>query len=480
MNIALVFSTLGKLLIIQSVLELPALGVSFIFSDGCHWAFIWSILCVLGAGLPLALLIRPRSKTLYTRDSMAVAGLSWIAISFFGSLPLVFSRVCGSADAFFEIASGFTTTGATIFSNVEILPQSITFWRCFTHWVGGMGVLVLTTALLPSSSGTGSRLAKAESAGPSFSKLMPKLVDNSKVLYIIYAALTLVLAIALRIAGMDTFDSILHAFSTAGTGGFSNRAASIGYYGSLPIELICGGFMLLFGLNFAVYFKVLAGDFKGAFKNEELWTFLGVCGVSILLIALNISSISGGFANGLRQSFFQVSSVVSTTGFSSADFDVWPVFSKIMLLLIMLAGSCAGSTAGGLKMIRVILLAKLFGRELGKSFMPRKVKVIKLDGKPVPEEMLSQISVYFFVYVVIAIAGVVTLSLCGCDVAESVSGSIACVSNIGPGFGRLGPMGGFGWLPPAGKVIMALIMLAGRLEFYPMLMLLVPASWRKN
>ena len=458
---------------------LPSLAVSLIERDGYAWAFLATLGAILLVSLPQIRLIRPEDRTMYVRDGMAIAGLSWICISVMGCLPLVFARICGFADAFFEIASGFTTTGASVLSDMESLPKSIAFLRCFTHWVGGMGVLVLTTAVLPGAAG-GAQMARAESSGPSFSKLLPKLGDNSKTLYIIYTGLTALLFLALLLCGMDGFDSLLHAMSTAGTGGFSNKSLSIGHYDSVSIDIVISVFMLLFGICFAVYFRLLSRDLKGAFKSQELWVYLGVSLLSTVLIALNISSMYGGFGGGLRYSFFQVSSIVSTTGFSTADFDLWPAFSKGLLLLLMLMGSCAGSTAGGLKMIRVILLAKLANREVTRSFKPRTVKVIKLDGKSVPEDMLNHIAVFFFVYILIILAGMVTLTLSGCDLMESISGSVACISNIGPAFGRFGPLGGFGFLPPVTKIILALIMLAGRLELYPLLILFFPSAWRKN
>lgn len=477
MNKKLVFYTLGKLMLFVSALLIPPLVVSLFTRDGCWTAYLETLAALLVPALLLYTLIKPEDKSMYAREGMAVAGLSWILISFVGCLPLVFSDVCGLADAFFEIASGFTTTGATVLSDVEALPQSIALWRSCTHWVGGMGVLVLTTALLP---GTGASMAKAESAGPQFSKLLPKVGDSSKILYIIYTALTALLAVALLLCGMTPFDSILHALSTAGTGGFSNRALSIGYYDSAAIDIVISVFMLLFGVSFTVYFRLISRDFKNAFKSEELWVFLGLCAAATLFIGIDISSIYGGLGKGLRYSFFQVSAIISTTGFSTADFNLWPALSKALLLLIMVVGSCAGSTAGGLKLIRAMLLVKLTKREITRSFKPRSVKVIKLDGKSVSEDMLSHIAVFFFVYMLITAFGIVVLALCGCDLTESISGSIACISNIGPGFGRFGPMGGFGFLPPLAKVIMALIMLAGRLEFYPMLVLFFPSAWRKS
>jgi trk system potassium uptake protein TrkH len=480
MNKKLVFHTIGKLMLMEAAFMLPSLAVSLIERDGYAWAFLAALGAILLVSVPQAVLIKPEDRTMYTRDGMAIAGLSWVCMSVMGCLPLVFAGICGFADAFFEIASGFTTTGASVLPNLESLPRSIHFLRCFTHWVGGMGVLVLTTAVLPGAGG-GAPLAKAESSGPSFSKLVPKLGDNSKALYIIYTTLTALLFIALLLCGMDGFDSLIHALSTAGTGGFSNKALSIGHYDSLSVDIVISVFMLLFGISFAVYFRLFfSRDVKGALKNQELWIYLGLCALFTVLIAFNISSQYGGFAKGLRYSFFQVSSLVSTTGFGTADFELWPAFSKALLFLLMLVGSCAGSTAGGLKLIRAILLVKLAGREITRSFKPRSVKVIKLDGKSVPEDMLGHIAVFFFVYCLIAVCGTIAMALSGCDLLESISGSVACISNIGPAFGRLGPMGGFGFLPPVTKVIMALIMLAGRLEFYPLLMLLFPAAWRKN
>ncbi|MBQ3667683.1 MAG: TrkH family potassium uptake protein, partial [Clostridia bacterium] len=360
------------------------------------------------------------------------------------------------------------------------LPQSINFLRSFSHWIGGMGVLVLTTAILPSANGSGASLAKAESSGPSYSKLLPKVGDNSKLLYMIYTGLTVLLFISLLICGLPVFDSILHAFSTAGTGGFSNQAQSIFDYHSTAVDIVISVFMLLFGVNFAVYFRLLARDYKTAFKNEELWLYVGLSALSVLIIALNIRNIIGGFFPALEHSFFQVGAIISTTGFASYDFETWPTLSKAIIMLLMLFGSCAGSTAGGLKLIRVLLLLKLAKREIGKSFAPRKVKVIKLDGKSVSEDMLNRIAVYFFVYIGIILFGVLVLALSGCTVTEAVSGSISRVSNIGPAFERLGPMAGYNWLPGWTKIVLSLLMIAGRLEIYPLLMLFAPSAWRKN
>lgn len=479
MNKKLIIVTVCKLLLLEIALMLLCMVVSLIYKDGCIWAYVESIAAISAVAVPVLLLVKPSINTLYFKEAVAVAGLDWVFISIFGCLPLVFSRVCGFSDAFFEIASGFTTTGATIFGDVESLPESINFLRCFTHWVGGVGVLVLTTAVLPSSDNTSARLTRAESTGPSYSKLMPKSGDNSKVLYIIYGVITLALIISLRICGMNLFDSILHGLSTAGTGGFSNKAASVGQYNNVAAEIVIGVFMMLFGISFGVYFKVIAGEYKSAFKNEELIVYLSVTALAVLLIAFNIKGMVGGFANALRQSFFQVTSISSTTGFSTADFDLWPGFSKAILVLLMFIGSCAGSTAGGLKVIRVILLCKIASREVNKYYAPRQIRAIRLDGKSVPEDMLNHIAAYFIVFMFTLTAGSLCLILSGCDLLSAVTGSLACVSNIGPGLNMLGPTCNFGFLPGASKLFMALIMIAGRLEFYPIFMLAIPSAWRK-
>lgn len=464
---------------LEATLMLPSFVISLSYRDGDQNAFLISIGVLLIVGLALTLSFRAEDKNMYTREGLAVAGLGWLALSALGGLPLVLSGVCGFTDAFFEITSGFTTTGATIFSSVEALPHGILFWRCFTHWIGGMGFLVLTTALLPSIGGKGGHLARAETPGPAFSKIRPKLGDSAKTLYIIYAALTALLFICLLIAGMNPFDAVTHAFGTAGTGGFSNLNASVGGYNSVAIEMIIAAFMLLFGLNFAVYFKLLSRDIKGAFTGEETWCFLGIVLVSTVAIALGLRpTVSTGEA--FRQSFFQVTSIVSTTGFSSVDFNLWPAFPKAVLLLLMLIGSCAGSTAGGLKLVRAILLVKIGKREVRRAFQPRKVHVIKLDGKAMPEEMLSQITVFFFLYIFLILVGAVVIAIDGADVLTAFTGSLACMSNIGPGLSAVGPTGSFGFLSPWVKVFLSFLMLAGRLEIFPVLALFHVSFWKKS
>lgn len=477
MNIKLVFNMLGKLLLMEACLFLPSMCTSLLKNDGCIWAYAYSILIIIAVAIPLILATRKYNNEMYTREGMTIAGLSWVLFSFFGGLPLVFAGQCGIIDAFFEITSGLTTTGATIFSDVESLPASIQFYRSSTHWVGGMGVLVLTTAVLP---GISSRLARAESSGPSFSKLVPHVGDNSKALYLIYFAMTVLLTLILCICGMNPFEASMHAMSTAGTGGFSNKGLSIGAYNSVAIEVAIGIFMILFSFNFSIYFRLINKDFKSLTRNSELKVFLIICAVSTVLIGINISGMYGSLLTGIRHAFFQVSSIVSTTGFTSVNFDLWPGFSKTILTILMLIGGCAGSTAGGLKLIRIILLTKAGRREIVRSVMPRRVQVIKLDGKSVSEEMISQISVYFGIYIFAIIVGAASVALEGNDLVTSFSASLACISNVGPGFAKVGAIENFGFLSGANKLLLSVLMLAGRLEFYPLLILFCASVWRKT
>lgn len=480
MNISLVLNLLGKLLLIEAALMLPALGVSLIYGQGDSMAFVYSILILVCISLPLSYIIKAKDKQMYAREGLAVAGLGWLVMSLLGGLPLVFSGVCSFADAFFETASGFTTTGATILTDIESVPNGIHFWRAFTHWIGGMGVLVFTTALLPKIGGRGAHLARAESPGPTFSKLTPKLGDTAKVLYIIYLILTVIQVIALLLCGMNLFEAVLHAFSTAGTGGFSNKALSITSYNSVAIEIVIAVFMFLFGVNFAVYFRLLIRDYKSAFKNEELKLYALITVSSILVLALSLINHYGSFLTSLRYAAFQVPSVMSTTGFASEDFNLWPTFSKMLLMLLMLFGACAGSTAGGLKIIRLGMLLKMFRREIRRAFQPRKVEVIKLDGKTIQEETLSQVSILFVCQICLMFLGALFVSIEGVSFTTAFTTSLTCISNVGPGLEIVGPMGSFAGYSAFTKVFLSFLMLAGRLELYPILILFSPAAWRRG
>ena len=481
MNYKLVFRLLGRLLLTEAALMLPSLGVSLIYGQGDTLAFLCAIAITAVVGALLSFLLKPEREDLTARDGMAVAGLSWVILSFFGALPFMLSgAIPHMVDAYFEAVSGFTTTGSTILTEIEHLPKGVLFWRSFTHWIGGMGVLVFTLAVLPRLSGRTSHLARAESPGPTFSKLLPKMSDTAKMLYLLYFALTTIEAVCLLLAGMNLYDALIHALSTAGTGGFSNYNASVGAFHSPLIEWIIGIFMMLFGINFAIYFHMLRREKEPILQNEELWTYLGIVLGATLLITLNILPRYDGFFEALRNAFFQVTSIVSTTGFGSADFNVWPLFSKTLLLLLLCLGACAGSTAGGFKLSRVLLLGKSAYRDLEHTIQPRKVAVVRLEGKAVQESTLAQVGVYLSLWVVLAVLGTLLLSLGQTDFVTAFTAVLTTLSNVGPGLNGVGPTENFAFFSPAAKLLLSFMMLAGRLEIYPILLLFAPHVWRKN
>ncbi|MGI6689138.1 MAG: TrkH family potassium uptake protein [Christensenellales bacterium] len=481
MNCALVITLLGRLMSLEAAMMLPALGVSLWYGQGDAPAFLYAMGILLLLGLPMMLLIKPTDKTLRPREGFVVVGLAWILFSAFGALPFMFSGATVFFwDAFFETVSGFTTTGATIFAQVETLPRGILFWRSFTHWVGGMGVLILTLAVMPKMGARSAHLARAESPGPTFSKMLPRMAGSARILYLIYLVMTLILIVLLVISGMPLFDSVIHAFGTAGTGGFSSRNLSVGAYNNLTAEIIITVFMLLFGTNFIVYFRLIQGEGLKALRNEEVRLYYGVAISSIVLITINTIPHYGGVGMALRHASFQVSSIMSTTGYSTSDFDLWPQFSRILLLTLMFMGSCAGSTAGGIKVVRVALLGKLGIREVGRTVQPRRVRLIKLDQETVDENTLRSVLVFFVLYMAMLLAGTLLVSLDGVDHTTSFSAAAACLSNVGPGLALVGPMANYSHFSFGIKYLLSFLMLLGRLEFIPMLVLFSPAVWRRG
>ena len=481
MNYKLVFRLLGRLLLTEAGLMLPSLGVSLIYRQGDTPAFLEAIAITAAVGALLGFLLKPGRGDLTARDGMAVAGLSWVILSFFGSLPFVFSgAIPHVVDAYFEAVSGFTTTGSTILTEIEHLPKGVLFWRSFTHWIGGMGVLVFTLAVLPRLSGRTSHLARAESPGPTFSKLLPKMGDTAKILYLLYFVLSITETVCLLFAGMNLYDALIHTFGTAGTGGFSNYNASVGAFRNPLIEWIIGVFMMLFGINFAIYFHLMRKEKEPILQSEEMWTYLGIVAAATALITLSILPRYNGFFEALRYAFFQVTSIISTTGFGTADFDVWPLFSRALLLLLMCMGACAGSTAGGIKTSRVLLLGKSAYRDLEHTIQPRKVAVVRLEGKTVQESTLSQVGVYLALWVVLAVLGTLLISLEAADFVTAFTAVLTTLSNVGPGLGGVGPTSNFAFFSPPAKLLLSFMMLAGRLEIYPVLLLFSPHVWRKN
>lgn len=460
---------------------LPSLVVAFLYGDGDALPFLAAIALTACCGAFPAFFLRPRQKDLTARDGMAVAGLSWLLLSFFGAMPSLFSgAIPHLTDAFFEAVSGFTTTGSTILTEIESLPHGILFWRSFTHWIGGMGVLIFTLALLPRLSGRTSHLARAESPGPTFTKLLPKMGDTAKMLYALYLVLSMVQTVCLLLAGMNVYDALIHTFGTAGTGGFSNYNLSVGAFESPLIEWIIAFFMLLFGVNFAVYFHLLRREAGIAVHSEELWAYLALVLAATLGVTFSILSSYGGFFTALRHAFFQVTSIISTTGFATADFNLWPMFARAVLLVLMCIGACAGSTAGGFKISRLILLVKSCFRDLQRTLLPRKVAVVRFEGKPVQESTLAQLGVYLFLYLALALLGGLLLSLETGDMTTAFTASLTCLSNVGPGFGAVGPIENFSFFSVPAKLLLSFLMLAGRLEIYPMLLLFAPSLWKRN
>lgn len=480
MNFRAVLRSLGILLICEAVSMLPSLFVSILYDGYDTEAFIYSIVFTLVVGLIFSS-IRPKNDTIYSRDGFAIVAVGWIVASVFGALPFIISGTIPSfIDSFFETCSGFTTTGASILKQVEGLPKGILFWRSFTHWVGGMGIIVLTLAILPSVGAGSLHMMKAESPGPNPGKLVPKVGQTAKILYLIYIGITLVEVILLCIAGVPLFDSLVHTFGTVGTGGFSSMNASVGAYNNVFAEIIISIFMVMCGANFTLYYHLLNGNVKEVFKDEELRLYLWVIATAIILITINIYGNNfDSIGQSLRHASFQVASIITTTGYASTDFDKWPMFSKTILILLMFIGGCAGSTGGAIKNIRFLLLAKTMRRELLQIIHPKAFYTVKLGRKNVEEKTLTEVMAFFFMYMLILFAAMIIVSLDNKDFATTFSAVAATLGNIGPGISIVGPMGNYAELSDLSKITLSFCMIIGRLEIYPILLLLVPSFWKK-
>lgn len=481
MNYRMIVKSIGAVLCIEAACMLPSLLVSIIYGGGDMPAFIVSILIIAAAGFCM-LRIQVPDSSIYERDGFAIVAVSWFLVSAFGALPFLFSGAIPSVmDAFFESASGFTTTGSSVLRDIEAVPKGVLFWRSFTHWMGGMGVLVLMIAVFPSMKANTLHIMKAESPGPTPGKLVPKIRQTAKILYTIYTVLTAVEVVFLLAGGMPLYDSLVHAFSTAGTGGFSNKNASAAAYGSVYIEMVLTVFMLLFGVNFNLYYVFLKKDIKYVLKDNELRFYFGAVAAATVFITINITGrVYPSVGESLRYSFFQVGSVITTTGFVTADFNLWPAFSQAILILLMFVGACAGSTGGGIKCIRVLLLFKIIKREITKIIHPRAVQTVKINGRIVEEETLSGAAAFFFFAMLITAVSVLLVSLEGKDIVTSTTAVITCINNVGPGLGLVGPKENFAGLSVLSKGVLSVCMIIGRLEIYPVMLLLCPSFWKRN
>ncbi len=481
MNYGIVLRVLGILLIVESLLMIPSLLISIYTGGDDTMAFILGIIIT---GLIGFVLSRQKNykNQISARDGLAIVSFGWVMASLLGAIPLYISRsTITYIDAFFEIVSGFTTTGATILSNVETLPLGILFWRSFTHWIGGMGILVFTVALLPALGVGGFQIFKAESTGPSIGKIAPKMKDTAKILYTTYIAITILQIVMLKIGGMSLFDSLVYTFGTVGTGGFATKNNSVAFYDSTYIHLVIGFFMVFSGVSFSLYYTIYKGKLREVILDEELRLYFGIVLVSTFAIGLNLF-MTGYDHIGLafRDSFFQVGSIMTTTGYSTADFDLWPSFSKGILFLLMLIGGSAGSTAGGIKVIRILIMFKLIKREILKIFHPRAMLPIKVNGKTMSNEVVAGIYSFIALYLVIFSTGTLLVSLEGVDLESAASTVAATLSNIGPGFGFVGPIRNFGGYHQITKLLLSFFMLLGRLELFTIIALIAPKNWRRE
>ena len=500
MNYRMITYILGWILVFESLFMAVPIVTAICFGEfPVMWSFVLgAVICAAAGGL--LMLTKPKNVTIYTRESHVIVSLSWIAMSVFGALPLVFSGAIPSfIDALFETVSGFTTTGGSIIAEVEAMPKAVLMWRSFTHWVGGMGVLVFLMVFLPLAGGQNMNIMKAESTGPNVSKLVPRIKDSAMMLYSIYFALTMLEFVLLLAGGMDVFEALNTAFATAGTGGFGVKNDSLGGFSSY-IQIVVTAFMLFFSINFNCYYEMISGfkeavvnlcakkpkdalkalgkRFKNAF-NTEFRVFWYVVISVTLIISVNINDMFTSYGEGLKHSAFTVASIISTTGFSTVDFNVWPELSRTLLVVIMFIGACAGSTGGGIKVTRIIILFKSMKKELLSLAHPKQLKKLKLDGVPIEHEVVRSVNVYLVSFMLIFVLSLVAISFEDHDLITNFTAVTAMINNIGPGLDAVGPTANFAFFSPFSKLVLIFDMLAGRLELFPMLMLFSPATWKK-
>jgi len=478
MNFRIIAYIVGWVCNFQAIFMVLPCITALVYQEHEFFAFLISMILCLIVGIPLTAR-KPKNKVFYTKDGCVAVALSWLALCIFGSAPFVLSNsIPHPIDAFFETVSGFTTTGSSILTDVEVLPHCILMWRSFTHWIGGMGVLVFLLSLLPLAGGYHMNLMKAESPGPSVSKLVPKVQQTAKLLYSIYIGMTLLQIVLLLIGNIPLFDTLCIAFGTAGTGGFGIRNDSMGSY-STYCQIVTTIFMILFGVNFSAYYLILTKKIRQALKFEEVRYYFGIIAAAILVIGLNTMHLFQNLGVSIQQAAFQVGSIITTTGFSSADFNQWPALSKTILVLLMFVGACAGSTGGGIKVSRILILCKAAKKEFQLYLHPNAVKKIKMDQKTITHDILRSTNIYLTLYLLIFAVSILLISLDNFDMTTNFTAVTATLNNIGPGLEIVGPMGNFSSFSYFSKCVLVFDMLAGRLEIFPLLLLFFKGTWKK-
>ena len=471
---------LGKMLGVEALLLLLPAVVSCIYKESTGVDFLITAVILLMIYLIFGIK-KPKDFTIYGKEGMIIVACAWLMWSFFGAIPFVLSgSIPNFVDAFFETISGFTTTGSTILTDIESLPKGMLFWRSFTHWIGGMGVLVFVMVLTALDKNNSMYLMRAEVPGPDKDKLMPKATTTARILYAMYLLLTVIEVTCLLFGGMNLYDSLIHAFGTAGTGGFSNYGASVGYFNSAYIDGVITVFMILFGINFSLFYFLMIGEVKAVWKNEELRTYILLIAGATAAIMLNIHSLYPTIGKSFRYAIFQVVTVITTTGYSTADFAQWPMFSKAVIMMLTVVGACASSTGGGIKVSRLLVGMKCVKREIVQLAHPKSVGIIRIGGKKVSSDVLRTIYIYFIAYVGILIGSVLLVSLDNFDFETTFSAVLTTLGNVGPGMAKVGPMGNFAEFSPFSKLILCFDMLAGRLEIFPFLVLFTAPAWRRK
>lgn len=480
MNRKMIAHILAKMLGVEALLLILPAIVGVIYQEKSAVYFLPPIIL-----LTLIYLIggrkKPENSTIYAKEGMVVVALAWILWSLFGALPFFLSGYIPSyLDAFFETVSGFTTTGSSIMPDVEILPQCMHFWRSFTHWIGGMGVLVFVMVLTSLDKKNSMYLMRAEVPGPEKDKLVPKMMSTARILYGMYFALTALEVILLMFGGLSLFDSLIHSFGSAGTGGFSNYADSVGHFDSAYVDGVITVFMILFGVNFSLYFLILIKEYKSVWKNEELRAYFGIIAAATAVITFNILPQSGSVTKAFRYAVFQVGTIITTTGYATTDFNLWPMLSKCILIALMIIGACASSTGGGIKVSRFLIAMKSIKREVKQMAHPKSVNLICVNGKKMSNDVIRSVFVYFMAYAGIAGLSVLIVSADNFDFATTFSSVMATLNNIGPGIEDVGATGNFSAFSPLSKLVFCFDMLAGRLEIFPFLMLFTTKVWRRK